>query len=111
MEERKSKRMPVTVGCWLVEVDGATCLYTFDLSAGGVAVITEDPFPVGQILSLQFYTTRSASAVTLEAEVVWSRLEPEGGMGLKFINLDAAGKTLVQEFIRLLGQQPKKKAL
>lgn len=97
----------MAVGCWLVEVDGATCVYTFDLSEGGVAVITEDPFPVGQVLTLQFYTPQSASAVTLEAEVVWSRLEPEGGMGLKFINLDEEKRALVQEFSRLLERQKK----
>lgn len=105
MEERTCRRMPVEVGCWLVELDGASCLYTFDISERGVAVITEDPFPVGQVVRLQFFTPRSANAVTLEAEVVWSRLEPEGGMGLKFINLDEEGKEILREFSLLLKQR------
>ncbi len=94
--------MPVEVGCWLVEMDGASCLYTFDISESGVSVITEDPFPVGQVVTLQFFTPRSASAVTLEAQVVWSRLEPEGGMGLKFINLDGPGREVLRSFTEQL---------
>lgn len=102
MEGRKSKRLSVEVGCWLVEMDGATCLYTFDLSDEGVAVVTEDPLPVGRSVTLQFFTPRSASAVTLKAQVVWSRLEPEGAMGLRFLDLDIRGREALREFTRLL---------
>lgn len=102
MEERKCKRMAVEVGCWLVEMDGASCLYTFDISDSGVSVVTEDPLPVGQIVRLQFFTPSSASAVTLEAEVIWSRLELGGGMGLKFLNPGEEGGAIIQEFTRLL---------
>lgn len=102
MEGRKSKRLSVEVGCWLVEMDGATCLYTFDLSDEGVAVVTEDPLPVGRSVTLQFFTPRSASAVTLKAQVVWSRLEPEGAMGLRFLDLDIRGRETLREFTRLL---------
>ena len=98
MEERSCRRTPVEVGCWLVEMDGASCLYTFDISENGVSVITEDPLPVGQVVRLQFFTFRSARAVTLEAQVVWSRLEPEGGMGLKFINLDGEKRGVLRSF-------------
>lgn len=98
MEERSCKRMPVEVGCWLVEMDGSFCLYTFDISENGVSVITEDPLPVGQVVRLQFFTSRSARAVTLEAQVVWNRLEPEGGMGLKFINLDGERRGVLRSF-------------
>lgn len=99
MEERSCRRTPVEVGCWLVEMDGASCLYTFDISENGVSVITEDPLPVGQVVRLQFFTPRSARAVTLEAQVVWSRLEPEGGMGLKFINLDGERRGVLRSFM------------
>lgn len=99
MEERSCRRTPVEEGCWLIEMDGASCLYTFDISEKGVSVITEDPLPVGQVVRLQFFTSRSAQAVTLEAQVIWSRLEPEGGMGLKFINLDGEGKGVLRSFL------------
>lgn len=105
MDERTCRRMPVKVGCWLVELDGLSCLYTFDISEKGVSVVTEDPFPVGQVVKLQFFTPHSARAVTLEAEVVWSSLEPEGGMGLRFINLDEKGRRILREFTLLLRQQ------
>lgn len=93
------------VGCWLVELDGVSCVYTFDLSEEGVSVTTEHPFPVGQVVKLQFFTPHSASAVTLEAEVVWSRLEPEGGMGLKFINLDEGGRAILRDITFHLRQR------
>ena len=105
MDARTCRRMPVKVGCWLVELGGSSCVYTFDISEKGVSVVTEDPFPVGQVVTLQFFTPHSATAVTLEAEVVWSCLEPEGGMGLKFINIDEEGKAILAEFTRLLRQQ------
>ncbi|RNC72335.1 MAG: PilZ domain-containing protein [Desulfuromonadales bacterium] len=98
MEERKCRRTPVKVGCWLVEMDGVSCVYTFDISDDGVSVVTEDPMPVGQIVPLQFFTPHSASAVTIQAEVVWSRLEPEGAMGLKFIGLDDARREILASF-------------
>jgi len=99
VEERSCRRTPVEAGCWLVEMDGASCLYTFDISEGGVSVVTEDPLPVGQVVRLQFFTSRSARAVTLEARVVWSRLEPEGAMGLKFINLDGEKRGVLRSFM------------
>ena len=99
MEERSCRRTAVGVGCWLVEMDGASCLYTFDISEHGVSVITEDPYPVGEVVRLQFFTPRSARAVTLEAQVVWSRLEPGGGMGLRFINLDGEKRGVLRSFM------------
>lgn len=99
MEERSCRRTPVEVGCWLVELDGASCVYTFDISENGVSIITKDPRPVGQVVKLQFYTPRSARAVTLEARVVWSRLEPEGGMGLAFNDLDAEKRGVLRSFM------------
>lgn len=80
-------------------MDGASCLYAFDISENGVSIITEDPRPVGQVLRLQFFTPRSARAITLEARVVWSRLEPEGVMGLKFSNLDAEKRGVLCSFM------------
>lgn len=107
MEERRNKRVPVEVGCWLKEMDEASCLYTLDVSETGASVLTDDPMPVGRIVHLQFFTPASAAAVTVAAEVVWSNLEPEGGMGLRFVNLDDRTRTVIREFIRRM--QPSKK--
>ena len=105
MDERKCKRMPVGVGCWLVGRDDPCCLRTVDISDTGVSVITEDPLPVGQRVELQFFTPRSSKGVTLRAEVVWSRLDPEGAMGLRFLAPSDEGRRVLGEFARLLRER------
>ncbi|KAF0220501.1 MAG: PilZ domain [Geobacteraceae bacterium] len=105
MEERKNKRLPVEVGCWLVEMDEASCVYTLNVSDTGVSVITDLLLPVGRTVHLQFFTPASAEAVTVEAEVVWNRLEPEGSMGLRFLSVDEQKRNVIREFIRLEQQR------
>ncbi|MBT0653373.1 PilZ domain-containing protein [Geomobilimonas luticola] len=107
MEERACKRMAVQVGCWLVEMDGASCFYTFDLSEGGVCVNTDEPLPVGRVVTLQFFTPKGAAPVTITAEVVWSRLEPSAGMGLRFTDLDPTALQVIKEFTALLQRRHK----
>lgn len=105
VERRREKRMPVRLGCWLVEKDGASCCQTFDLSDTGVSILASDPPAPGQSVILQFFTPLSAGAVTVEAEVVWSRLEPEGAMGLRFMSLDEATRNIIREFARMVQQR------
>lgn len=95
------------MGCWLVEMDGASCFYTFDLSEGGVCVNTDEPLPVGRVVTLQFFTPKGAAPVTITAEVVWSRLEPTAGMGLRFTDLDPTALQVIKEFTALLQQRHK----
>ncbi len=101
MEERKNKRLPVEVGCWLVEMDEASCFYTMNVSDTGVSVMTDMPLTVGRVVHLQFFTPASAEAVTVEAEVVWNSLEPQGSMGLRFINMNEQKRNIIRDFIRL----------
>lgn len=105
MDERKNKRLPVEVGCWLVEMDEASCFYTLNVSDTGVSVMTDGLLAVGRVVHLQFFTPASAEAVTVEAEVVWNSLEPEGSMGLRFINMDEQKRNIIRDFIRLVQQR------
>lgn len=107
MEERTCKRKTVEVGCWLVEMDGASCFHTFDLSEGGVCVNTDEPLPVGRVVTLQFFTPKGAAPVSITAEVVWSRLEPTAGMGLRFTDLDPKALQIIKEFTAILEQRRK----
>lgn len=102
MKERKNKRLPVGIGCWMLEVDGASCFHTFDISESGVSMITTELLPVGKRVELQFFTPHSAEGVTVRAEVVWSQFEPESAMGLRFMETNAATRTKLNEFIRLV---------
>lgn len=106
MDERKHRRRPVEIGCWLVDDDSASCYYTFEISETGLSVATTEPLPVGRVVRLQFFTPQSASALTLEAEVVWSRVDPEeSGMGLRFLALDDGMRLIIAEFTELMRQK------
>ncbi len=110
MKERGCRRIHASVGCWLLEVDGASCFDTFDLSEGGVCVHTDEPLPVGKVVTLGFYTPGSARPIRAEAEVVWVSCDDEpGSMGLKFVNLDEEGGEAIREYAALLSLQRRKK--
>ncbi len=102
MKERTSRRMAVTTGCWLVQDDEVSCFDTFDLSESGVSVLTTAPLQVGRIVTLQFFTPLAATPLTIEAEVVWNHLEPEGGMGLRFLDMDQNTAGIIRNFAREL---------
>ena len=90
------------ISCWLEGEDDTSCIPTYDLSDTGVSVVCSDPLPEGRVVRLRFFTPLAAEAVTLAAEVVWSRAEPEGGMGLRFLNMDEKTMNVMRETIRLL---------
>ena len=103
LDERKCKRKPAQLSCWLVGNDEAVCCGTFEISETGVSIRCSDPPVAGQAVRLQFYTPLSAGAVTLEAEVIWSRVEPEGAMGLRFLGMDDRTRSIVREMVRRQG--------
>jgi c-di-GMP-binding flagellar brake protein YcgR len=101
MEQRKDKRIPLDVGCWLVHVDEASCFDTLDVSGTGMSVLISNPLPVGRQVDVQIFTAESAAPVSVPAEVVWSSMEDDqGSMGLKFLNLDEPTEKVVKEFSR-----------
>jgi c-di-GMP-binding flagellar brake protein YcgR len=112
MDKRSCRRLPVRVGCWLVEIDELVCVYTFDISAEGVCVVGDEPLPAGKVVNLQFFTPRSAQPVQIEAEVVWSR--EEGGayaLGLRFLAGSQAACQTVREFTEYLHRQRRGQSL
>jgi c-di-GMP-binding flagellar brake protein YcgR len=106
MDKRSCRRLPVRVGCWLVEIDGLACVHTFDISAEGVCVVTDEPLPAGKVINLQFFVPSSAQPVQIEAEVVWSR-EDAGAwaLGLRFLAASQVACQAVREFTEYLHRQ------
>jgi hypothetical protein len=100
LEKRKCKRTPARLGCWLVGTDEAVCCGTFEISETGISVHCSDPPATGRVVRLQFYTSLSAGEVTVEAEVVWSTVEPEGAMGLRFLDMDNGTMNVLRELMR-----------
>lgn len=103
MDERRSRRRVVEIGCWIVDDDSASCYYTFEISETGLSVATTEPLPVGKIVQLNFFTPQSATALKVDAEVMWSRIDPEeSGMGLRFLDTDDGMKLTIAEFTELI---------
>lgn len=102
MIRERTRRIPVEISCWLEGADDVTCVPTFDLSATGVSVQCNNPLPEGRVVRLRFYTPLAAEAVAIDAEVVWSRTEPDGGMGLRFLHMDEITRNVLHETARLL---------
>jgi c-di-GMP-binding flagellar brake protein YcgR len=76
------------MGCWLVGSDGAECLDVADISEGGMAAATGSHLPAGRQVTLQFFTHRSAKALTVKADVVWSRFDGhDRRAGFRFVEV------------------------
>lgn len=98
MEGRRHKRTQVQMGCWIIGNDGVSCCCSsFDISDSGISFQTDEPLPPGCIVTLQFYTHTSSSALTVTAEVVWSHTDHEGSMGLKFTDISTEKLMLLKE--------------
>ena len=107
MIKERDGRILVETSCWIEGAEGVHCVTTFDLSDSGVSVLSSDPLPEGRVVKLQFFTPFTAEAVDIEAEVVWSRTGPDGGMGLRFLNMDKKTKMILMETALLLRTRDK----
>lgn len=98
MEGRRHKRKQIHMGCWIIGNDGASCCCSsFDISESGISFKTDEPLPPGMVVTLQFYTHTSSSALTVTAEVIWSRTDRDGAMGLRFADISAKQLLLLKE--------------
>lgn len=105
--KKRDGRILVEISCWIEGPEGVHCVTTFDLSDAGVSVLSSDPLPEGRVVNLQFFTPFAAESVDIKAEVVWSRTGPDGGMGLRFLNMDKKSKMILMETALLLRTRDK----
>jgi len=105
VEKRVSKRITVRLGCWLVGSDEALCCGAYEISDTGVRVMCSNPPPPGRTVRLEFFTPFSAGAVTVQAEVIWSEFEPEGAMGLRFLDMDDGTRSVLKDLMVLRKQR------
>jgi PilZ domain len=105
VDKRESKRVIIRLGCWLVGSDEALGCGAYEISDTGVRVMCSNPPPPGRTVRLEFFTPFSAGAVTVQAEVIWSTLEPEGVMGLRFLGVDDGTRSVLKELMGFQQQQ------
>lgn len=100
MDKRSNKRIRAQLSCWLMETDEAIGCCTHSISENGICVHCSDPLRPGKKVRLQLFTHLSAEPLSLQAEVVWSTLEPDGKMGLRFIDLEDPTRNILREMMR-----------
>jgi len=54
------------------------------------------------VVTLKFFTPFSAEPLTVRGEVVWSRTEPEGRMGIRFLDIDEEISSVLRRTATLL---------
>src|SRR6266568_4553060 len=108
MDKRGSRRQPVRVGCWMVEMDGISCIHTVDVSPDGVCLVSGEPLTVGKNVYLQFFTPDSATPVHVNSEVIWCR-EDEGvyAAGIRFCADDRSSADMIRELGEYLHKKGK----
>jgi len=78
--------------------------FTENISSGGLFVATRDLKPIGTIMEISFSLPESGSKITTRCEVRWQRLEQSHvdsmpGIGLRFLDIDAASAEAINAFI------------
>ena len=102
MMEKRNRRIPVDINCWLEGRWGTSCVSTFDLSETGVSLLCSDPVTEGDIMTLMFFTPFSVEPINVQGEVIWSRSGPEPRMGLRFIGMNENAKCVLKSTAQLL---------
>lgn len=103
---RRFKRLPLDIGMEVKagnEGDWRKCKM-LNLSAVGMLVYIEKPYPFGEILDVKIALKPVADSLLLQAKVVWlvdKKIQPQiyPGMGLEFYHLDQVMQEKVLEFV------------
>lgn len=105
--KKRDARVNIDINCWLEVENGMSCVTTYDLSDTGVSLITPDPLPEERVVTLKFFTPFSSEPVTVLGEVIWSRTEPDGCMGIRFLDMDEKIRTVLRSTADLLRMRNK----
>ena len=97
-DRRRHDRAPVAI---LVQFRFSTfedflAEYATNLSPGGMFIHTAAPREVGEVIYLQFSLKDGSRLIEGMARVARVAPPPEPGMGVAFLDLDAASKALVE---------------
>ncbi len=100
VERRQGSRVPVQI--WVEEKTDRELYFqrSANLSTGGIYLENTIPHPVGTRVNLRFQLPGDAEKIEVKAEVAAAIAgEEEFGMGLKFVDLDAAIAERIQKYV------------
>ncbi|MFO8057132.1 MAG: TIGR02266 family protein [bacterium] len=75
-----------------------------NISAGGMFLITQDPYPAGTTFRISFGLPQDGKTVEATGRVVWSRRQKENperqpGMGIEFLEIEEQDRQRIREFV------------
>jgi hypothetical protein len=92
---RKHKRIPFDKE---VEIRGEGIFRGVEISVGGMYLKTEEPYPVGTVLDLQFKLSKTdGHPINIPGCVLYN--QKRVGFGLGFLNISADNHQKLEEFI------------
>lgn len=79
--------------------------YSGNISGGGIFIRTQEPLPLNHAIRLRFTLPGVNHQFDCHGIVVWANPSPKksflpAGMGVKFVDMDAEAKKLIDEFIK-----------
>jgi len=107
-DRRKDPRFDVKVKVDYSTREMFVSNYVTNLSKGGVFIQTDDPLPLQSRINLTFFLPDLDIKIEAKGKVVWTYDIKKGtgnivpGMGIKFTDLSAQHKTLIEDYIQKL---------
>jgi uncharacterized protein (TIGR02266 family) len=108
-KDKRAKVVSLNVRYKSATVDEFIENHSHDVSKGGIFVKTPTPFPPGTLLKFEIRLAGDKSVIAGVGRVVWKR-EPTSagpdkpaGMGVKFIKIDDASRTIIDRLTKQEG--------
>lgn len=105
MERRKAVRVPAGFAVEIRDARGFSLFSASDVSTGGLFFDRAIPHPVGERVELLFTLPGEAEPIRCLGEVANVPDAHEFGMGVRFVDLDAASRARVDAFVREYAKQ------
>lgn len=106
MDRRKHKRIPLAVPLRVRvdDFDRFAQQHSRDLSAGGLFLQTDRPFPIGTKVDVQFYFRREKKKIPVKGVVVRAvtktdAIDRDKGVAIEFTHLGKAAKMFIEQSI------------
>ena len=108
MEPRKHRadpRIDVDLEVQYRSAQEFTAAYAENISGGGIFIRTQQQLPLNREVQLRFTLPSISRPFAVHGLVVWTNPHPSRssfppGMGIKFMDLDPAAKTIIDGFVQ-----------
>ena len=82
------------------DVDSLSAVYTRDVSVGGIFLMTEEEFSIGQLLELDVVHPRTGSSFPVRGAIRWrGRKGVRTGVGIELIEMDEDQRDAFWKFV------------